>query len=158
MWPFSKRERVNTDPLITNKPKPGREPPTFITYRNDRRIPGAQAPQVFGRYAVSERVDYAPAPVPYTQWWSVGRDIEHAWPHQWLYQSLNPADWLGVMDWPFTTVGHTESGSLVYMPRGQFIPQVGRSNIQPLPQTSLGAQAAVQAGLTVGRNHLKLLR
>jgi hypothetical protein len=45
---------------------------------------------------------------------------------------------------------------MVYMPNGTFIPQVGRSNIIPPPQTSLGAQNAVQAPVTIDANHLKL--
>lgn len=158
MWPFTQKEKRDPTPLVTAKPYPGSAPPTFITYRNDPVHNKDADPQIFGRYAVNERVEYAPAPVPYTQWWNVGRDSEHAWPHHWLYQSLAPRDWLSVAGWPFSAVGHTQAGSMVTMPAGRFIPQVGRANIQPPPQSSLGAQSAVQATVTYDANHLKLFR
>jgi hypothetical protein len=155
MWPFSKKEKREPEPLAANA-RAG--PPVFITYRADPVHNGDHDPQSFTRYRVDSRADFAPAPVPYTQWWSVGRDPEHAWPHHQLYQFLSPRDWLSVAGWPFSSVGHTQAGSMVYMPNGTFIPQVGRSNITAPPQTSLGAQNAVQAPVTIDANHLKLYR
>jgi hypothetical protein len=133
MWPFSKKEKREPEPLAANA-KTG--PPVFITYRADPVHNGDHD----------------------TQWWNVGRDPEHAWPHHQLYQFLSPRDWLSVAGWPFSSVGHTQAGSMVYMPNGTFIPQVGRSNITAPPQTSLGAQNAVQAPVTIDANHLKLYR
>lgn len=155
MWPFSKKEPRPPEPLIANAIT---KPPTFITYRADPVHNGEHDPQVFGRYPVNVRSEHAPAPVPYTQWYSVGRDPEHTWPHQWLYQFASPRQWLSVAGWPFATVGHTQAGSLVYMPQGKFIPQVGRSNIIQPAQTSLGAQAAVQTPVVIDANHANLYR
>lgn len=138
------------------------EPPTIIVNRREPTRPMFAFPQESERLPVEAMPDQAslqdaPGPVPYTQWWNVGRDAQHAWPVRWLYQSLAIPDWLGVMGWPFSSVGHTKAGALVTMPRGQFIPQVQRSNITPGPQTSVGAQSAVRGPLTTDINNLKLV-
>jgi hypothetical protein len=136
---------------------PANVPPTAISYRQDPVHPRSADPQTFGQYNVAEDVQLAPQPVAYTQWWNVGRDPAHAWPRMNLYQYLSPRDWLGVMQWPFTTVGHTQAGSLVTQPRGAFIPQMGRANITIPAQTSLGAQTAVRPPVTIDANHAKLI-
>jgi hypothetical protein len=159
MWPFSKREPRPDTPLPPPNPSPTRTPVAFITYRTDPIRNPDHDPQTFGRYPVAVREDMAPAPVAYSQFSHVGRDPAHAFPFQWQYQFVSFRDWLGVAHWPFTDVGHTEAGSLVYMPQGRFNPgNAGRGSIKPLPQTSLGAQSAVQPNLTVDINHLKLVR
>jgi hypothetical protein len=161
---FSNRQpqarREDPDPLAhpVIHVAPARVPPSVVIFRREPIHATAGDPQTFGQYDVAENVQLAPQPVAYTQWWNVGRDPEHAWPHQQLYQFLSPRDWLSVAGWPFSSVGHTQAGSLVYMPNGTFIPQVGRSNITPPAQTSLGAQNAVNAAITIDANHLKLYR
>lgn len=141
----------------TIRARPVTVPPVYITARHDPVHPRDADPQTSQRVHVSEPVVTAPPPVPYTLFWNVGRDIEHAWPRQWLYQFASPRDWLSVMQWPFTTVGHTQAGSMVYMPPGRFIPQLGRSNIDSPAQTSLGAMAAVQPVILADPNHAKIL-
>lgn len=135
---------------------PANNPPTVITYRRDPVRVKAADPQTFGQYNVATHAELAPQPVPYTQYWNVGRDPAHAWPRMNLYQFMSPRDWLGVMQWPFTNVGHTQAGSLVYMPQGKFLPQIGRANINVPAQTSLGAQTAVRPPVVIDPNHAKL--
>jgi hypothetical protein len=104
----------------------------------------------------------APQPVPYTQWWNVGRDAEHAWPVRWLYQALAIPDWLGVMGWPFSAAGHTKPGSLVTAPAqraqyaGNWLSQVPRTNIVAPAQTNLGNLGSLQAPVILDINNAKL--
>jgi hypothetical protein len=146
---------VLAHPVIHSRPV--NIPPTAISYRHEP-IHGRDAdPQTFGWYNVAEDVQLAPQPVAYTQWWNVGRDPQHAWPRMNLYQFLSPRDWLSVAQWPFSSVGHTQAGSLVTMPRGQFIPQQGRANINSPAQTTLGAQTAIRPPVVIDPNHAKLI-
>jgi hypothetical protein len=137
--------------------RPANVPPTIITARQEPLHPTDGDPQTFVQYNVAENVELAPQPVPYTQFWNVGRDPAHAWPRMNLYQFMSPRDWLSVAGWPFSSVGHTQAGSMVTQPRGRFIPQLGRSNINSPGQTSLGAQTAVQAPIFIDPNHINLI-
>lgn len=145
----------NQHPVIAATPT--NIPPTIITARHEPIHPTEGDPQTFTQYNVAENVELAPQPVPYTQWWNVGRDPAHAWPRMNLYQFMSPRDWLSVMAWPFSTVGHTQAGSLVTQPRGRFTPQIGRANIEPPAQTSLGAQSAIRSPITFDANHINLI-
>lgn len=136
-------------------------PPTIIVNRREPIHPKFAFPQTFERAPVEAMPDQAgiqdaPGPIAYTQWWNVGRDAAHAWPTHMLFQSLAIPDWLGVMGWPFSAVGHTKAGSLVTMPQGRFQPQVQRSVIDMPGQTSVSAQASVRGPITVDINNLKL--
>jgi hypothetical protein len=160
---FSNRQprarREDPDPLAhpVIHVAPARVPPSVVIFRREPIHPTAGDPQTFGQYDVAENVQLAPQPVAYTQWWNVGRDPAHAWPRMNLYQFTSPRDWLSVMGWPFTSVGHTQAGSLVTQPQGRFTPQIGRANINSPAQTSLGAMSAVRPPVTIDINHAKLL-
>jgi hypothetical protein len=136
---------------------PAHVPPVVVIHRHEPIHDRDADPQTFHQYNVAENVQLAPQPVAYTQWWNVGRDPAHAWPRMNLYQFLSPRDWLSVAQWPFSSVGHTPAGSLVTQPQGRFMPQVGRANITPGAQTSLGAQTGVRPPITFDVNHAKLL-
>lgn len=136
---------------------PATVPPTIILARREPIRTVDADPQTFTQYNVAENVELAPQPVAYTQWWNVGRDPAHAWPRMNLYQFMSPRDWLSVAAWPFSTVGHTQAGSLVTQPRGRFIPQIGRANIDSPAQTSVGAQSAIKAPITFDANHINLI-
>lgn len=137
--------------------RPANVPPTIITARVNPVHPTAGDPQSFTQYNVAENVQLAPQPVPYTQFWNVGRDPAHAWPRMNLYQFMSPRDWLSVAGWPFTTAGKTPFGKLASGPQGQFMSQIGRANINAPEQTSLGALTAIQAPVIIDPNHLKLV-
>lgn len=160
---FAKRQpqaqRNDRDPVghPTLAVRPANIPPTIITARAEPIRAQDHDPQTFTQYNVNEDVQLAPQPVPYTQFWNVGRDPAHAWPRMNLYQFMSPRDWLSVAAWPFSSVGHTAAGAMVTMPRGRFIPQLGRANINAPAQTSLGAQTAVQGVINVDMNHINLI-
>lgn len=66
--------------------------------RRDRHY----APAVTG--FVAEDVHWAepPEPTRYGDFWNVGKDTRHAWPHRYLFMTDNSASTLGVMALPGT--------------------------------------------------------
>jgi hypothetical protein len=156
---------VNTAAETAAGRPPG--PPTVITYRREPTRDRTAFPQVSAPFPVEAMpgqasIQDAPQPVEYTQWWNVGRDAQHAWPVRWLYQAVAIPEWLSVMGWPFSGVGHTKPGSLVTAPsqraqyRGTWLSQAGRANIEAPAQTNLGSQATLYAPISGDVNNMKL--
>ena len=92
----------------------------IVTFRSEPRRRKRNYPQVSGPQPVDVNTQYAPQPVAYTQFSTMGRDAAHALPRQWLYQSLAIPEWSSVAA-PFFLPGmHAQPSAqlTVSMPKG----------------------------------------
>ena len=123
----------------------------IVTFRSEPRRRKRNYPQVSGPQPVDVNTQYAPQPVAYTQFSTMGRDAAHALPRQWLYQSLAIPEWSSVAA-PFFLPGmHAQPSAqlTVSMPKGWFTPIGQRTDIEPNPQVSLASLTSIKAPVVV---------
>jgi len=117
------------------------------------------SPAFSRRLNVEVQAETAPkAVMDYSVFHGVGRDVTHATPHIWRYQSLAIADKLSIAAWPWNVVRKT-LGALVVpgTTAGGMNPVRERTQIITPKQESLSSRAAVYPEQTFDPRYLKLM-
>lgn len=134
-----------------------REPPAVIVYREDRKHDSHWSPVINRRLPVIIEPENSPPPVPYTNYYGIGKTPNHAWPHRTLFQSLAIADRLAVAA-PHFLVPKLAFRRVVGQVRGQSLPVETRVNIVSPRNATLGSMTAVKPPSTWSPVYAKLMR
>lgn len=132
-------------------------PPHVEVQRADPVHPRMAYPQENLRYDVAVRAELAPLPPQQTADYGMGRDVMHATPTMWRYQSLAIPEYAidGIIGWPFS-VAKVPSALVVSMPSGHQNAIGTRANIASPQQVSLGEQTSHPGARTWSPNLIKI--
>lgn len=134
-------------------------PTSIIVRRNDRPRHKDYTAQKNVRIPVAINPETSPGPVPYSSFFGVGRDAQHAWPHRWLYQSLAIEDKLSIRSSEVegrTLTKKIPSARVIGMNVGRHIPMSEHADIESPNQTTYGALSALKGAVYGSPAYAKL--
>lgn len=131
-------------------------PTSVVVERREPKRDRRYTEQSSVRYPIAMATRGSPEPVPYSQFYGVGRDPVHAWGHKWRYTALAIQSKLAIAAQRFG-VEKQPSALVISQNVGRQNPIVGRPNIDSPGSMALGSRHELKPHTTYAPQYAKII-